>query len=144
MRKVPEVNTAGTPTFPAALAYPAFRNANFVHRVSPGTIVYSDATTLAQLPNAYGYRPAVLVVARVVSHPRPGIVTCDAGHKAVISRRRCADVRCRRTSRTHRTCTQRGASADHGEGSERRLLWAKRSICCRGTSVRRSIISTTR
>ncbi|MGC1903318.1 MAG: alanine racemase [Candidatus Acidiferrum sp.] len=81
--RVPEVITAGTPTFPAALAYPAFRNANFVHRVSPGTIVYSDATTLAQLPNAYGYRPAVLVAARVVSHPRPGIVTCDAGHKAV-------------------------------------------------------------
>jgi D-serine deaminase-like pyridoxal phosphate-dependent protein len=81
--RVPEVITAGTPTFPAALAYPAFRSANFVHRVSPGTIVYTDATMLAQLPNAYGYRPAVLVAARVVSHPRPGIVTCDAGHKAV-------------------------------------------------------------
>jgi len=27
--------------------------------------------------------PAVLVLARVVSHPRYDIVTCDAGHKAV-------------------------------------------------------------
>src|SRR5579871_5195442 len=41
---VPEVITAGTPTFPAALAYPGFRNAHFVHRISPGTVVYGDAT----------------------------------------------------------------------------------------------------
>jgi D-serine deaminase-like pyridoxal phosphate-dependent protein len=82
-QRVPEVITAGTPTFPAALAYPGFRDATFVHRISPGTIVYCDATTFAQLPAAYGYKPAVLVAARVVSHPRPAIVTCDGGHKAV-------------------------------------------------------------
>ncbi|HXM14955.1 MAG TPA: alanine racemase [Candidatus Eremiobacteraceae bacterium] len=81
--KVEEVITAGTPTFPASLAYPGFRNAAFVHRISPGTVVYCDATTFAQLPAAYGYKPAVLVAARVVSHPRPTIVTCDGGHKAV-------------------------------------------------------------
>ena len=80
---VPEVITAGTPTFPAALAYPGFRSASFVHRISPGTVVYGDATMLEQLPAAYGYKPAVLVAARVVSHPRPAIVTCDGGHKAV-------------------------------------------------------------
>ena len=80
---VPEVITAGTPTFPASLAYPGFRNAKFVHRISPGTVVYGDATMLSQLPAAYGYKPAVLVAARVVSHPRPAIVTCDGGHKAV-------------------------------------------------------------
>ena len=82
-QKVPEVITAGTPTFAASLAYPGFRDASFVHRISPGTVVYCDATTFAQLPAAYGYKPAVLVAARVVSHPRPTIVTCDAGHKAV-------------------------------------------------------------
>src|SRR3984957_8967887 len=82
-QRVPEVITAGTPTFPAALAYPGFRDASFVHRISPGTVVYCDATTFAQLPAAYGYKPAVLVAARVVSHPRPAIVTCDGGHKAV-------------------------------------------------------------
>jgi D-serine deaminase-like pyridoxal phosphate-dependent protein len=79
----PEVVTAGTPTFPCSLSYQAFRDAAFLHRVSPGTIVYCDATSMAQLSAEYGYQPAVLVLTRVVSHPRPGIVTCDAGHKAV-------------------------------------------------------------
>src|SRR5580658_9211731 len=78
---VPEVVTAGTPTFPCSLSYEGFRRGDFVHRVSPGTIVYCDATSLQELPGDYGYQPAVLVVARVVSHPRVGIVTCDAGHK---------------------------------------------------------------
>lgn len=81
--RVPEVITSGTPTFPAALSFEGFRNAGFLHRVSPGTLIYSDASSLAQLPKEHGYRPAVLVLTRVVSHPRPGIVTCDAGHKAV-------------------------------------------------------------
>jgi D-serine deaminase-like pyridoxal phosphate-dependent protein len=81
--QVPEVITAGTPTFPAALSYAGFREKEFVHRVSPGTIVYCDATSLAQLPPEYGYRPAALVVTRVVSHPHAGTVTCDAGHKTV-------------------------------------------------------------
>jgi D-serine deaminase-like pyridoxal phosphate-dependent protein len=80
---VPEVITSGTPTFPCSLTYEGFRRGNFLHRVSPGTIVYCDATSLQQLPSEYGYRPAVLVVSRVVSHPHPGVVTCDAGHKAV-------------------------------------------------------------
>ena len=80
---VPEVITAGTPTLPGSLAYQGFRGQKFVHRVSPGTVTYNDATSLAQLPAAYGLRPAVLVLARVVSRPRQGMVTCDAGHKAV-------------------------------------------------------------
>jgi D-serine deaminase-like pyridoxal phosphate-dependent protein len=80
---VPELITAGTPTFPCALSYAGFRGASFVHRVSPGTVVYGDAKSLEQLPKEYGYRPAALVVSRVVSRPRAGIVTCDAGHKAV-------------------------------------------------------------
>jgi D-serine deaminase-like pyridoxal phosphate-dependent protein len=80
---IPEVVTAGTPTLPSSLAYKGFRERNFAHRVSPGTVVYCDATSAAQLPAAYGYRPAVLVATRVVSRPRAGIVTCDAGHKAV-------------------------------------------------------------
>jgi D-serine deaminase-like pyridoxal phosphate-dependent protein len=81
--RVPEVITAGTPTLPSSLSFDGFRNAGFIHRVSPGTVVYSDASSLAQLSEKYGYRPAVLVLTRVVSHPRAGIVTCDAGHKAV-------------------------------------------------------------
>lgn len=80
---VPEVVTAGTPTFPCSLAYEGFRNAKFVHRVSPGTVVYNDATSLAQLSAEYGYAPAVMVLSRVVSSPHSGMITCDAGHKTV-------------------------------------------------------------
>ena len=80
---VPEVITAGTPTMPSSLAYAGFRGGKFIHRVSPGTVVYNDASSLAQLPPELGYRPAVLVLTRVVSRPRPGMITCDAGHKAV-------------------------------------------------------------
>lgn len=81
--RVVEVVTAGTPTFPCSLSYSGFRTAGFIHRVSPGTIVYGDATSMAQLPEEYGFLPAVLVLTRVVSRPRSGIVTCDAGHKTV-------------------------------------------------------------
>lgn len=80
---VPEVITAGTPTLPCSLVYKGVRGQKFVHRVSPGTVTYNDATSLAQLPAEYGLRPAVLVLTRVVSRPRKGMVTCDAGHKAV-------------------------------------------------------------
>jgi len=80
---VPEIITAGTPTFPCSLSYEDLHKGGFVHRVSPGTVVYCDATSLAQLPGEYGYAPAVLVLTRVVSRPHYGIVTCDAGHKAV-------------------------------------------------------------
>jgi D-serine deaminase-like pyridoxal phosphate-dependent protein len=81
--RVAEVITAGTPTFPCSLSFEGFRSAKFMHRVSPGTIVYCDATSVAQLPNLPGHRPAVLVLTRVVSQPHAGIATCDAGHKAV-------------------------------------------------------------
>ncbi len=81
--ETPEVITAGTPTFPASLSFSGLRNREFVHRVSPGTIVYCDATSLAQLSSEYGYAPAAMVLTRVVSHPRSGVITCDAGHKSV-------------------------------------------------------------
>jgi D-serine deaminase-like pyridoxal phosphate-dependent protein len=80
---VPEVITAGTPTLPSSLSFEGFRQTGFIHRVSPGTVVYCDASSFVQLSEKYGYRPAVLVLTRVISHPRAGVVTCDAGHKAV-------------------------------------------------------------
>ena len=80
---VKEIITAGTPTFPCSLSYPGFRNKKFVHRISPGTVVYNDATSLAQLPAEFGYGPAVLVMSRVVSRPREDMICCDGGHKAV-------------------------------------------------------------
>jgi D-serine deaminase-like pyridoxal phosphate-dependent protein len=80
---VQEVITSGTPTFPCSLSYEGFRRGKFLHRVSPGTVVYCDATSLEQLPKEYGYCPAALVLTRVVSAPHAGMITCDAGHKAV-------------------------------------------------------------
>lgn len=80
---VKEIITAGTPTFPCSLAYEGFRGREFTHRISPGTVVYCDATSQAQLPREYGYAPAAVVLTRVVSRPHAGIVTCDAGHKSV-------------------------------------------------------------
>ncbi len=80
---VPEVVTAGTPAFPHAAAYRRFLEAGVIHRVSPGTVVYNDARSLTQLPLDAGYRPAVHVLSRVVSHPGRTRFCCDAGHKTV-------------------------------------------------------------
>jgi D-serine deaminase-like pyridoxal phosphate-dependent protein len=80
---VGEVITSGTPAFPCAASYAPFRSASFVHRASPGTVVYSDMTSMNQLPAEWGYQPAAVVVATVVSHPKADYLTCDAGHKAV-------------------------------------------------------------
>jgi D-serine deaminase-like pyridoxal phosphate-dependent protein len=80
---VPEVITSGTPAMPHALSHAGLTDAGFIHRISPGTPVYGDLNSLADLPAEWGYRPAALVMAAVVSRPRPGRVTCDAGSKAV-------------------------------------------------------------
>jgi D-serine deaminase-like pyridoxal phosphate-dependent protein len=80
---VEEVITSGTPAFPCALSYAPFKQAAFIHRTSPGTVVYGDCTSAGQLPAEFGYQPAAVVIASVVSHPTAQRVTCDAGHKAV-------------------------------------------------------------
>jgi D-serine deaminase-like pyridoxal phosphate-dependent protein len=80
---VEEVITSGTPEFPFAATYPRFRGGPFVHRASPGTVVYCDVSTFESLPEQYGYRPAVVVLSTVVSHPIANYATCDGGHKAV-------------------------------------------------------------
>jgi D-serine deaminase-like pyridoxal phosphate-dependent protein len=78
-----EVITAGTPAFPCALSYLDFVGRQFVHRVSPGTLVYGDQSSLAALPQTFGYRFAALVLSRVISVGAPGRFSCDAGHKAL-------------------------------------------------------------
>jgi D-serine deaminase-like pyridoxal phosphate-dependent protein len=80
---IEEVITAGTPSLPCSISYEPFQNGRFIHRVSPGTVVYNDCSSLSQLPSEFGYKPAALVLSTVVSHPRPGRLTCDAGHKTV-------------------------------------------------------------
>ena len=81
--RVEEVITSGTPGLPCAVVYPSLWRSSFTHQVSPGTVVYNDASSLEQLPEAYGFRLAALVISQVVSHPKPKIATCDAGHKSV-------------------------------------------------------------
>lgn len=81
--EIPEIITAGTPAFPCTLSYSTFARGPFIHRASPGTVVYNDCSSLAQLPSEYGYRPAAVVVSTVVSRPSTGRFTCDAGHKTV-------------------------------------------------------------
>lgn len=80
--RVEEVITSGTPASPFALTYPRFRNAAFLHRISPGTVVFNDRNSLEQLPG-FGYQPAALVLATVISRPAAHWITCDAGHKSV-------------------------------------------------------------
>ena len=80
---VAEIITAGTLTFPCSLSFAGFEGRGFRHTCSPGTIVYCDLPTLAKLPEVYGFRPAAVVLSRVISRPTPAMVTLDAGHKAV-------------------------------------------------------------
>jgi D-serine deaminase-like pyridoxal phosphate-dependent protein len=80
---VPELVTSGTPTFPCALGYPAWPSGEFLWRVSPGTVVYCDSSSLAQMPPDSGYAPAAVVLTRVVSKPSANSITCDAGHKTL-------------------------------------------------------------
>ncbi|MEW6072854.1 MAG: alanine racemase [Planctomycetota bacterium] len=78
-----ELVTSGTPTFLAALAYAPFRAlAGVRHRVSPGTVVFHDLLSEQENPDL-DLLPAALVAARVVSHPAPGLATCDAGAKSI-------------------------------------------------------------
>lgn len=79
---IEEVITSGTPAAPAAMSYPGFNEGPFIHRISPGTVVYNDLNSLGQLPNL-GYVPAALVLSTVISHPTANVVTCDGGHKSV-------------------------------------------------------------
>lgn len=78
-----ELVTSGTPALPCALSYGGFASCESLCRFSPGTVVYCDSSSMAQLPAHYGYLPAAVVATRVVSRPSATIVTCDAGHKTM-------------------------------------------------------------
>lgn len=100
---VPEVITSGTPGFTHALEYDLVidlwgkimetprwgkfldvkpENLIGVHRVSPGTVVFHDWRGERQNPGL-GLKPAAVIMARVVSNPREGVVTLDCGSKAI-------------------------------------------------------------
>jgi D-serine deaminase-like pyridoxal phosphate-dependent protein len=77
------VIVAGTPATTSAATFGGFAAWPTDVQVSPGTVVYNDTTSLAQLPAAWGMSAAVHVLTTVVSHPTATRFTCDAGHKAV-------------------------------------------------------------
>jgi D-serine deaminase-like pyridoxal phosphate-dependent protein len=79
---VGEVITSGTPAAPAGISYPGFTAASFIHRISPGTVIYNDTSSLQQLAG-FGYQAAAAVLTTVISHPLSQQITCDAGHKSV-------------------------------------------------------------
>jgi D-serine deaminase-like pyridoxal phosphate-dependent protein len=67
----------GTPSFPihAELEVPGVE-------CSPGTTVLHDHSYATKYPDLW-FTPAALLLTRVVSHPRPGRLCLDLGHKAV-------------------------------------------------------------
>jgi len=79
---VPELVTGGSHTFLPALEHcfgPAVRRRV---RVSPGTVTFCDVRSLERLGDV-GLRPAVGVLARVLSAVGPARVTVDAGLTAI-------------------------------------------------------------
>ena len=74
---VPKLVVGGTPTFPIHA-----RSPQQGLECSPGTTTLHDAGYATRFPDL-PFTPAALLLTRVVSHPRPGRITLDLGHKAV-------------------------------------------------------------
>jgi D-serine deaminase-like pyridoxal phosphate-dependent protein len=74
---VPRVVVGGTPTFPVHARREGVE-------LSPGTCVFWDAGYGASLPDL-PFRPAALVLTRVVSRPGGTRLCLDLGHKAIAS-----------------------------------------------------------
>ena len=70
----------GTPTFPvyAAMDFPGLE-------LSPGTFTLHDVGYGSKFPDMAGFRPAAVVLTRVISKPTPTRVTLDVGTKAIAS-----------------------------------------------------------
>jgi D-threonine aldolase len=75
--RVPRVVVGGTPTFPIHARRPEVE-------LSPGTCIFWDAGYGAQIPDL-PFRPAALVLTRVVSRPGANRLCLDLGHKAIAS-----------------------------------------------------------
>jgi D-serine deaminase-like pyridoxal phosphate-dependent protein len=130
---VGEIVTSGTPTFRHALDYAPFGELErTVHRVSPGTVVYHDWRS-EEIDPTLGLVPAALVHARVVSHPRAGLATLDAGSKSVAAEAGdpCAfvlgrpDLVAQTPNEEHLPLLARGERPARGE----RLMLFPRHVC---------------
>jgi D-serine deaminase-like pyridoxal phosphate-dependent protein len=74
---VPQIVAGGTPTFPL---HAARRDV----QCSPGTVALWDASYAGKLPDL-DFRPAAVLLTRVVSKPGSNRLCLDLGHKAVAS-----------------------------------------------------------
>jgi D-threonine aldolase len=73
----PVVIAGGSPTFPVHAQRAKVE-------CSPGTFIFWDAGYQQMLPEQ-PFRPAALVVSRVISHPNEGVWCTDLGHKSIAS-----------------------------------------------------------
>jgi D-threonine aldolase len=77
---VPELLCGGSATFPCYARYAG------PITCSPGTTVFWDYNNIQNFPDLNAcFRPAALLLARVVSRPTPQHVTLDLGNKAIAS-----------------------------------------------------------
>ncbi|MCC7336781.1 MAG: D-TA family PLP-dependent enzyme [Pirellulaceae bacterium] len=81
---VPKLVCGGTPTFPI-FAELAKSKTSVEVECSPGTCVLTDFNYSNNYRDMAGFRPAAVLMTRVISKPFPGRVTVDLGYKAVAS-----------------------------------------------------------
>lgn len=74
----------GTPSFPI-FAKLAESRPELEIEFSPGTYVLADSNYLRDYRDMAGFRPAAVLMTRVISRPCPGRATLDLGYKAVAS-----------------------------------------------------------
>lgn len=81
---VPKLVCGGTPSFPV-FAELAETRPELGIEFSPGTYVLADSNYLRDYRDMPGFRPAAVLMTRVISRPCPGRATLDLGYKAVAS-----------------------------------------------------------
>lgn len=72
---VPRLVMGGTPTFPCYARFPDIE-------LSPGTCFFHD-WSYQKLYKDLPFQPAVLLLSRIISMPKPGLITLDLGSKAI-------------------------------------------------------------
>ncbi|MBL8850175.1 MAG: D-TA family PLP-dependent enzyme [Planctomycetaceae bacterium] len=77
---VPRIVAGGTPQFPIYATFP-----EPTAELSPGTCVFHDSGYGEKFADLTGFRPAALVLTRVISRPTANRVTFDVGTKGVAS-----------------------------------------------------------
>lgn len=75
---VPKILCGGTPSFPVYAA-----RSEPIIELCPGTCVFHDAGYGSKYPDLDPFTPAMRLLTRVVSRPRPNRITVDLGSKSV-------------------------------------------------------------